>query len=134
MSIRLIPGTEDIETSNNEWWFRPVVILKLSHKKELYYHCGRDKIFNSQGVAFERAKRFISLYHKFAEAGPPKRAPFYICDCMSPGCPCKGNCNNIATREVEYPDKHQQCFWLCENCLHEFFCGFPELKEEYGHD
>lgn len=132
MLIKLVPTYQGVEALDVIRRFRPVIIFMLSNRKVLYYHCGHGKLCDSSGEALKKAERFISLYHKLAEAGPPKKAPFYICDCMSPGCPCKGNCNNIAVREIEYPDKHQQIFWLCENCLHEFLCAYPELEEEYG--
>lgn len=129
MLIKLVPAT-----NGHGCFFSPVVVLKLSNKKELHYYCGRRKLYNSSKKAFKRAERFISLFNKFAEEGPPKRTPFHVCECVEVGCPCKGDCNNIAVREIEYPDIHQQVVWLCQDCLHEFFCGCPELEEEYGYE
>ncbi len=73
MLIKLIPTSEDVEASDGGWWFRPLVIFKCSNRKELYYYCGRGKLFDRSNQAIERAERFISLYHKFAEEGPPKK-------------------------------------------------------------
>ena len=129
MLLKLEPNFAETETSDG-WWFYPVVHFRLSNRKILIYECGNGKLFRDQNIAFQRAERFISLFNKLMDMGPPKKPPFYMCNCTLPGCPCKGDCNEIAVREVEYPDKHQQLFWLCENCLHEFFCGFPELEEE----
>lgn len=72
MLIKLIASSEDVEASDDGWWFRPVIIFILSNGKVLYYHCGRGKLFDKPSQAVERAERFVSLYNRLVNTNPPK--------------------------------------------------------------